>query len=99
MPSDLANKKVNTNKCEKLKIPINPINKKEMKRSASTSTISKDSNNFYNHLDDFLNARNLKYIENKEINYNLNDIKINANNNETIDNNENFEKVENKNIN
>ena len=46
-----------------------------------------------------MNARNLKYIENKEINYNLNDIKINANNNETIDNNENFEKVENKNIN
>ena len=42
MPSDLANKKVNTNKFEKLKIPINPINKKEMKRSASTSTISKD---------------------------------------------------------
>ena len=53
MPSDLANKKVNTNKFEKLKIPINPINKKEMKRSASTSTISKDRNNFYNQLDVF----------------------------------------------
>jgi hypothetical protein len=97
IPSDLANKKVNTNKFEKLKIPIRPINKKEMKRSASTSTISKDSNNYYSKLDDFMNARNLKYIENKETNNYLNDIKVNSSNNnyEIVDNNENIEKVDN----
>ena len=97
IPSDLGNKKVNTNKFEKLKIPIKPINKKDMKRSASTSTISKESNNYYSRLDDFMNIRNLKYIENKETNGNLNDIKINSDNNynETVGNNENIEKVEN----
>ena len=44
-----------------------------------------------------MNARNLKYIENKETNGNLNDIKINSdnNNNETVENNENIEKIEN----
>ena len=98
IPSDLANKKVNTNKFEKLRIPIKAINKKKMKRSASTSTLSKESNNYYNKLDDLMNARNLKYIENKETNVNLNDIKVNSsNNNETINNNENNWKVENKN--
>ena len=97
IPSDMATKKVNTNKFEKLKIPIKPLNNKEMKRrSASTSTLSKESNNYYSKLDDFMNSRNLKYIENKEINNNLNNIKINSShNNESIDNNENIEKVEN----
>lgn len=99
IPSDLANKKVDTNKFEKLKIPIKPINKKEMKRrSASTSTLSKESNNYCSQLDEFMNSRNLKYIENKETNGNLDDIKVNSsNNNEAVENNENIEKVENKN--
>ena len=49
---------MNTNKFEKLRIPIKAINKKEMKRSASTSTLSKGSYNYYIKLDDFMNHRN-----------------------------------------
>ena len=38
-----------------------------MKRR-SASTISKEQNNYYTKLDDFMNSRNLKYIESKNQN-------------------------------
>ena len=89
LPSELNMKQTQLNNFEKLKIPIKPINDKEMKkRSASTS--AQEDNNYYTNLDDFMNSRNLKYIEIQ------NNKKLNENAPNQVNENDNV--VENKNI-
>ena len=65
LPSDNNKNQIKKNKIEKLQIPLKPINKKEMKRR-SFSTFSKNEENYFTKLDDFMNSKNLKYIENQE---------------------------------
>ena len=91
LPADLnSNEKMNKSKFEKLKIPLNPINRKEMKKR-SVSTISED-NNYCSKLDDFMNKKNFKYIEKPSKIEDKNDIDINRalilnKSNKNIDNN------------
>ena len=80
-PSELNQNQVGKNKVEKLKIPVKPINKKEIKRK-SFSTFSQEDNNYYTKLDDFMNSRNLKYIENQI--QNQNEKIINENNGSSL---------------
>lgn len=81
-PSDINQNELsqNSNKFEKLKIPLNPLNKKEM-RTRSISTFSQDSYKLNNKLEDFINSRNLKDVEG-QTNTNKNDINNNLANNE-----------------
>ena len=67
LPSDLSKNTKKQNNFQKLNILKQNINNKEVKRR-SASTISKEQNNYYTKLDDFMNSRNLKYIESKNQN-------------------------------
>ena len=73
-----------------MKIPLRPLNNKENK-SRSVSTFFKEENTYYTKLDNFINSRNIKNIENQTLNQNQKENEII--NNENNDSNH----IENKN--
>ena len=81
LPSNKGINQLNQKKFEKLKIPLRPLNNKENK-SRSVSTFFKEENTYYTKLDNFINSRNLKNIENLTLNQNQkeNEIINNQNN-------------------
>ena len=81
LPSNKGINQINQKKFEKLKIPLRPLNNKENK-SRSVSTFFKEENTYYTKLDNFINSRNLKNIENLTLNQNQkeNEIINNQNN-------------------
>lgn len=95
IPSDLNQNKLIQNQDEKLKIPLKPLNRKEFK-SRSVSTFSQKDNNYYTKLDNFINSRNLNYIENKV--QNQNEKIINKNINPVLNQNNEKGNIENDNI-
>ena len=90
LPSNKGINQLNQKKFEKLKIPLRPLNNKENK-SRSVSTFFKEENTYYTKLDNFINSRNLKNIENQTLNQNQKENEII--NNENNDSNH----IENKN--
>ena len=90
LPSNKGINQINQKKFEKLKIPLRPLNNKENK-SRSVSTFFKEENTYYTKLDNFINSRNLKNIENQTLNQNQKENEII--NNENNDSNH----IENKN--